>query len=124
MQSISCIIVDDDAFARRRLEGLLKKIPGVTLLASAGNAAKAIDFIIEKKPDVVFLEIEMKGRNGFEVVKDVRSKMPEVEFVVVTTQKHYAIRAVNAGVNGYLVKPVDLEELKAIIQKMLLVYNQ
>jgi len=125
MQSISCIIVDDDISARKRLECLLKKISDVTILADAGNPAKAIDIIIERKPNIVFLEIEMKGRNGFEVMKEVKSKMPDMAFIIVTAQEHYAIRAINAGVNGYLMKPLDYDELKEMINKFMKVsqYN-
>ncbi|MCX6235019.1 MAG: response regulator [Bacteroidetes bacterium] len=115
MKPITCLIVDNDQFASERLENLLSKIEGVEILGNIEASVSAVSAIVEKNPDLVFIEVEMPVKNGFDVMSEVRNKYSDSEFILVTSFNHYAIKAINYSVYGYLLKPVDYDELKEVV---------
>jgi len=117
MQDIRCIIVDDNHKSCRRLEELLNKFPGIKVLASIGNAEEAVQKIVKEQPALVFLEVEMPCKTGFDIVKDVRRKFVNSDFIFVTAHKQYAIKALRNAAFDYLVKPVDIDELKEALER-------
>lgn len=114
---INAIIVDDENKGRDLLEILLKEnCPTINVIDKVGSAEDAFFSIIEKKPDLVFLDIEMPGGTGF----DLLEKFDNINFsiIFVTAYDKYALKAFKFSAADYLLKPVDEEELKAAVQKV------
>jgi two-component system, LytTR family, response regulator len=114
---LTAIVVDDEFKVREVfLEMLHKHCPDITVLAWADNITDAYHLIIEKKPEVVFLDIEMPGGTGF----DLLSKFEKVPFetIFVSSYGHYAIRALKLSALDYLLKPVTSEDLILVTDKL------
>lgn len=115
---LKALIVDDELHARENLRMLLDEFCNdVQVLDTAGGVVEARKKIEELSPDVVFLDIRMpSGAEGFQLLEDI----PERKFMVVfvTAFKDYAIKAFNANAIHYILKPVDIEELIAAVEKL------
>lgn len=106
-----CIIVDDEPLARERFRTLLRRSGReIEILAEAESGTKAIPLMYELRPDVVFLDIQMPGLSGFEVIDLLPTPRPLVVFI--TAYDEYALRAFEAHALDYLTKPVRLERLE------------
>jgi DNA-binding LytR/AlgR family response regulator len=101
--AIRTLVVDDEKLARQRLEGFLGKLPDVELVGEAGNGVEALQLIEQEHPDLVFLDVQMPGMDGFEVLKALRPPTPQVVFA--TAYDEYAIRAFEVDAADYLLKP-------------------
>ncbi|MFD0749972.1 LytR/AlgR family response regulator transcription factor [Mucilaginibacter calamicampi] len=113
---ITCVIIDDEANNVENLKGLLEKwCPGVNVAACAGSADKGIEAIRATTPDVVFLDIQMPQKSGFEVLKAFETVTFEVVFITAFDQ--YGIQAIKFSALDYLLKPIDIEELKKAVEK-------
>jgi two-component system, LytTR family, response regulator len=100
------LIVDDEPLARRGLEIRLRAHADVEIVGCHGDGASAIAALREQQPDLVFLDVQMPGMDGFETLRAIpAADMPLVVFV--TAFDHYAIRAFEASAADYLLKPVD-----------------
>ena len=100
------IVVDDEPLARRGLELRLADHADVELIGQYGNGAAAIAAVHTQRPDLMFLDVQMPGVDGFETLRHIPAEeMPLVVFV--TAYDHYAIRAFEASATDYLLKPVD-----------------
>jgi len=119
MSPIRCLIVDPDRDAAERLKDLLTKIENVEVIGHITTSARAIMTIQKTNPDLVFIEIEMPRKNGFDVMKELRNNQPKPKFIIITAYDHYAIKALNSDVFGYLLKPVDIDEIKKLTSKFL-----
>ena len=117
MPNINCIIVDNNRQSCRRMEELLSKIPDIHIIESVYKADEAVFEIVKHKPDIVFMEIEMPGMSGFEIAKAVRLQRTWPKFIVVTEHEQYAIKALRNAAFDYLVKPVDIEDLKEAVDR-------
>jgi len=115
MLPIRCLIVDPDHVAAERLKNLLTKIENIEVIGQIKTSAVAIETIQKTNPDLVFIEVEMPRKNGFDVMKEIKERQSKSKFIITTTYNHYAIKAIHANVFGYLLKPVDLDELKNLI---------
>ncbi len=108
-------IVDDEPLAVERLERLLREVPEIAIAGSATDAALALDFLNRESVDVLFLDIQMPGMNGFELL----SRMTEQPSVVFTTAyDQYALKAFEVNSIDYLLKPVDPEQLRRALGKL------
>ncbi len=106
------LIVDDEPLARRRLENLLAPKPEVEVVAQARSGREAVAAIEEKAPDLVFLDVQMPGLSGVDVVRTVGpERMPETIFV--TAYDEYALDAFELAALDYLVKPFEDERFEA-----------
>jgi two-component system LytT family response regulator len=115
--SITAIIVDDDEFCCFQLQDLIKKYAlGIEIVAVCNSGADGLIKIRELSPDLVFLDVEMPGMNGFEMIR----KLPAVNFEIIFTTSHeqYAIRAIRFSALDYLVKPLDSTALQDAISRM------
>lgn len=117
IKELKCIIIDDEAEVRNRLESLLHKCDKIKVLAKEGVPEYAIKKIQELKPDLVFVDVEMPRLNGFEVVKQVRESMFNPTFIFVTAYNQYAIKAIKNEAFDFLLKPVDIEELSETLDR-------
>ena len=116
MKEITAIIVDDERPARKELIFLLKDIPGVVVQADVDNIRDAIALICTEKPDLVFLDIQLAGENGFDLLK----KIPVTfKVIFVTAYDEYAIKAFEANAIDYLLKPVDPKLLKIALKRIM-----
>ena len=108
------IIVDDEALARRGLKHRLNNVDDVAVVAEARNGREALTTIRDLQPDLVFLDIQMPGMGGFEVLAELRQEnMPAIVFV--TAYNKYAIKAFEANALGYLLKPIEDRRLHEAI---------
>ena len=113
-KQLTVIIVDDEALARRGLTLRLKPIPDIEVVAEARHGRDALRLIGELKPDLVFLDIQMPGMDGFEVLRQLDpANLPAVVFV--TAYDQYAINAFEANAIDYLLKPIDDSRLHQAI---------
>ena len=100
------VVTDDEAPARRKLLRFLSQEPDVTVVAEAGNGQESIAAVAETKPDLLFLDIQMPGMDGFAVVEALEPIfLPRIVFV--TAYDEFAIRAIEIHAFGYLLKPFD-----------------
>jgi two-component system, LytTR family, response regulator len=110
------LIVDDELLARRRLEDLLQATDGVALVGTADNGNSAISAIRTLAPDLVFLDVQMPGKDGLEVVREIGPKhMPPTIFV--TAYDQYAIDAFDLAALDYLIKPFDDERFEQALAR-------
>ena len=110
------IIVDDEILVAQNLEMLLKRYcPDVVIEGVVHSAKDAEELIRDKRPDVIFLDVEMPNGNGFDLLK----RFDQVNFgvIFVTAFDHYAIKAIKYSAIDYLLKPIDINELTAAVQK-------
>lgn len=107
---INTLIVDDEPLARDRVKRFLRDEHDINIIGECGNGREAVAAIKDKKPDLVFLDIQMPEKNGFEVVKSLDDKsMPSVIFV--TAYDQYALQAFDVHALDYLLKPFNRERL-------------
>jgi two-component system LytT family response regulator len=113
---IRVVIVDDEPLARERLRTLLHDDPGTEIVAEAGDTASALAAIGSTRPDLVFLDVQMPGGSGFEVIGGVGANaMPCVIFV--TAYDKYALRAFEVHAIDYLLKPFDRERFRSALAR-------
>lgn len=117
MNTLSCIILDDEKGPRERLTVLLSKMEDVKISGIEDDPETAITNITHKNPDLVFIDVEMPRMTGFEVVNILRKTRPELDFVFVTGYNQYAIKAIKNEAFDFLLKPVDIDELKETIER-------
>jgi len=113
--NFKCYIVDDQMNSIERLEYMLDKCTQVEVVGSNTNSTEAVAQILLIKPDIIFLDIEMPGLTGFELIEQVRAHYLSPKFIFTTGYSQYAIRAIRARAFDYLLKPIDLDELKESI---------
>lgn len=110
------LIIDDERLARNELRRLLENFPKVDIIGEAANADEALPMIDDLQPDLLFLDIQMPGKNGFELLQSIEGRTPEVVFT--TAYDEYAIKAFEFNALDYLLKPVDLARLSEAIHRV------
>jgi len=111
------LIVDDERLARNELLRLLEKFPEIEVVGEAANGNEAVEKIEDLSPDLVFLDIQMPGMNGFEVLEHLHV-VPNVIFI--TAYDEYALKAFEVNALDYVLKPIELNRLEKAIGKVLL----
>ena len=110
------LIVDDEPLGRQRVAGLLRKEPGVEIVGMIGDGVSAVEAIRSSAPDLVFLDVQMPGMTGLEVVRTVGpAAMPTTVFV--TAYDKHALEAFDLAAVDYLVKPFDDERFEQAFQR-------
>jgi len=112
---MKAIIVDDERLARKELTKLLSEFPHIEIIKECDSAEEAIVEVDKLKPDVVFLDIHMPGKDGFGVLEEL-DYTPHVIFV--TAYDEYAIKAFEVNALDYLLKPIQTDRLKEAISKI------
>lgn len=113
---IRVLIADDEPLARQRLEDLLRVEEGVEIIASVDNGAAAVEAVRTLHPDLVFLDVQMPGMTGIDVVREVGAdEMPLTIFV--TAYDRYALQAFDLAAMDYLVKPFDDERFEQAFRR-------
>ena len=119
METISCVLVDDDPRALDRMESLLKMIEGLDVTSKFSNAQEAAVQLPRIDPDILLLDVEMPGMSGFELLKEIHKQNCFPKTIFVTGYDRYAIKAIKAEAFDYLLKPIDIDELKSTIHRFL-----
>ncbi|HYV97235.1 MAG TPA: LytTR family DNA-binding domain-containing protein [Gemmatimonadaceae bacterium] len=115
--AITVAIVDDESVARARLRRLLSAEPDISVIAECGDGPTAVDVILERAPDAVFLDVQMPGCDGFQVVRAIpESELPLIVFV--TAYDAHALRAFDVSALDYLLKPFDAARLKRTLDRV------
>jgi two-component system LytT family response regulator len=112
---ITALLVDDEPRANERMQQLLAAHPEFEVVGVAGNVAEARAFLETNPPDVVFVDVEMPGGSGFDLLKNVHGA---TQVVFVTAREKYAVQAFAAAALDYLVKPVDPERLADTVARI------
>src|SRR5580704_13982969 len=116
--ALNTLIIDDERPARDELTYLLKSFPEINLVGQGKNGLEAVSLIKEHAPDVVFLDVQMPGLDGFGVIKklvDKRIPMPQIIFATAFDQ--YAVKAFEVNAVDYLLKPFDKKRVLQAVQK-------
>lgn len=109
------ILADDEPLARALLRALLGELPGVEIVAEAADGVAAIEAVARHRPDLVFLDIDMPGRNGIHAALDIQGGGTEVIFV--TAHEEHAVDAFDVGAIDYLLKPVRRPRLVRAMER-------
>lgn len=118
---MKALVVDDERLARKELQKLLKPFKDLKIVGEAANSDEAIKLIDEHKPDLIFLDIQMPGKTGFELLDDLE----ETPLIIFTTAyDDFALQAFEVNAIGYLVKPVQLDRLNEAVDKAFKLYSQ
>lgn len=117
INKINAIIVDDEEQARDVFERLLQRTGDTNLIGKASNADDGLEMILSKNPDIAFLDVQMPGKDGFELVREMKKFNLKTTVVFVTAHIEYAVNALKVAAFDYLLKPVALDELKQTIDR-------
>lgn len=114
---LHAVIIDDEANGVRSLELLIQKfVPDVKVISSTTNSVEGIDIINNFRPDIVFLDINMPVLNGFQLLDNVEYK--NFCLIFTTAHREYGLKALKRSATDYLLKPVDIEELKMAVSRV------
>lgn len=115
---IRCIIVDDEQPARDELRYLLSSFDDIEIVGDVNSVGKAVTLIEKSGPDLVFLDIQMPGKTGFDLVKSLSHKEHMPLFVFVTAYDNYAVKAFEESAIDYLLKPLSTKRLALTIDRV------
>ena len=113
---IRAMIIDDERLARQELRTLVEKLETVQIVAESGKPEEALDLIDRENPDLIFLDIQMPGMTGFDMLNEIEGRAPEVIFV--TAYDEYALKAFEVNALDYLMKPVEEARLSESVNKV------
>lgn len=122
-EPIRTIIVDDEPNSRDMLEFLLKSISNVKVLDKCSNITEAFDSIVKHDPEIVFLDIEMPGGSGFDLIQKLRKTEYSPTIIFVTAYNQFAIKAIKHAAFDYLLKPIDIDDLNDSINRYKAIRN-
>jgi DNA-binding LytR/AlgR family response regulator len=117
--SIRAIVVDDEPLARDELRFMLGECEDIEVVGEARNAPEAQALCDEEQPDVAFLDLRMPGPDGVALAESLMANHPELRVVIVSAHDEGALRAFEARVADYLLKPVRLERLRQAVERIL-----
>ncbi|MBM3436485.1 MAG: response regulator transcription factor [Bacteroidetes bacterium] len=117
MRPLTCCLLDDEKGPRERMAVLLGKFENIKILGIDEKPEEAISNILCKKPDLVFIDVEMPRMSGFDVIREIRNNNFFPDFIFVTGYNQYAIKAIKEEAFDFLLKPVDIDELKETIDR-------
>lgn len=117
---IKILVADDHAIVREGLKQILSETPDMVVTAEAANGTEALDRISKNDLDLVVLDIGMPGRSGLDILKEIKSKRPELPVLILSMypEEQYAIRVLKAGASGYLTKESAPHELVNVIRQI------
>ena len=112
--NITCVIVDDEKLARDLLQEYIQQIPNIQIVGEASKGKDAVELIDRVKPDLVFLDVQMPGMTGFDVLEEINHD-PFVIFC--TAYDQYAIKAFEKNAVDYVLKPLDQERFRLAVER-------
>ena len=121
-QQFICILVaDDQTIVRAGIRQLVARIGHVQIVGEAKNGQEALDLVRSKRPNIVLMDIEMPGLNGFEATRKITQDFPDVKVIMLSSfaTEQYVVQAIHAGAKGYIPKDSEVTELTLAIQSAL-----
>jgi DNA-binding NarL/FixJ family response regulator len=117
MKPIRVLLAEDHTLVRAGFQALLRDLPGVQVIAEAGDGREALHLVETQRPDVVLMDITMPGLNGLEATAHVVSDFPEIGVIILSmhADEEYVLRALHVGAAGYLLKDSDIVEFQSAI---------
>lgn len=115
---MKCIVIDDDSLTRNTLELLAQRNENLELSGSFSSAAPALEFLNDNKQDIIFLDVEMEGMSGFELLEKLGADAPVV--IMVTAHAKYAAGAFDSNVADFLVKPITPARFQQAVEKAIM----
>ena len=116
--NLRALVVDDEQLARDELCFQIAQIGGMDVVGQAANGVEAIDALDARRPDLVFLDIQMPGLTGFEVARHVIAAKLQTQVVFVTAFDQHAVEAFEVNAADYLLKPVEADRLEQAVQRV------
>jgi two-component system LytT family response regulator len=116
MKPIRTLIVDDERHARQKVRALLAAVSDVEIIGECADGDDAVEMILEQKPDLVFLDVQMPGRDGFDVLRAIGDAARNVIFV--TAHDQYAVKAFEVQALDYLLKPFDRPRIELALERV------
>jgi len=117
MPPIRSIVVDDEPLARERLRHWLSREPNIVLVAECSQGPEAVEVLRRERPDLVFLDVQMPGLTGVQVLEALGDAAPPA-VVFVTAHEHFAVNAFEVQAVDYLLKPVSRERFKTALERV------
>jgi DNA-binding NarL/FixJ family response regulator len=121
VKPVSVILADDHTLVRAGIRALLEKLPEVRVIGEAGDGRAVLNLVKAQPPDVVLMDIAMPGLNGLEAAERMARDYPDVRIIILTMHdnEEYVLRALKAGVAGYLLKKSATAELETALHQVL-----
>lgn len=116
-QQVSALIVDDEELARSLIKSLVRRDSELVLAGEAADGASALALIAEKRPDIVFLDVQMPGLNGLSVAAKLADLKPAPYIIFVTAFDEFAVKAFECNALDYLVKPIEKERFRVSVER-------
>jgi two-component system, LytTR family, response regulator len=116
-QPAKVVIVDDESHAVKGLQSLLSDDKRLLVIGGISDPEEALSFIIDKKPDLLFLDIQMPVMNGFDLLKALKEKNCLPTIIFITAYDRYAVEAIKHAAFDYLLKPIEKKELKLSLDR-------
>lgn len=115
---IRVVVVDDHTLFRQGIVGLLGSQPDIEVVRQAGSGSEALEVVADAVPDVVLLDIAMPGISGLEATREIRSRFPQVQVLILTMhdREDYLFQALRAGASGYVLKGADVQDLLTAVR--------
>ncbi len=117
-EALRAILVDDEPLARDELAFLLKEVGGVEVVGQAADANAALELATREEPDVAFVDLRMPGPDGIALAQALKRRFPQLQVVVVSAHDDAALRAFEAQVIDYLLKPARLERVRTAVARV------
>jgi len=117
---LKIFIADDSALMRERLVMMLAELPGIDIIGQARNGVEAVDLIPKLKPDVVILDVRMPGRNGIDVLKQIKADDPPPLVIMFTNYPYpqYRDKCLQAGADFFFDKAADVDQLMQVLNTL------
>lgn len=119
MNIIKTLVVDDEKISIKVFEQLLSQFKEIEIIASVQNVDDAVEAIYEHQPDIVFLDVQMPKKNGFDLLAEIKNFEFQPTIIFVTAHDEYAIKAIRHSAFDYLLKPVKLIDLQESFKRYL-----
>ncbi|HRY98503.1 MAG TPA: LytTR family DNA-binding domain-containing protein [Bacteroidales bacterium] len=116
--ALTILVVDDEPQARFLLLAMLEGREGIARVLDAPDVGRAMSLILQERPEVILLDIEMPGENGFDLVRRMRAQGLKAQIIFTTAYQHYAVQAIRHAAFDYLLKPVVEAELQASLNRL------
>jgi two-component system LytT family response regulator len=117
--SLKSIIIDDNFEDGQRLSSLIYVISKkIQVIAVERNIENLLKDILYYNPEIIFVEAEVGGQSGFTIIKEIKEVLSNPIFIMVSKYRHYAIRALKFNCFDYLIKPIDIDDLKSTIDRL------
>ena len=117
VKKIRTVLVDNELRALNRMKILLSNFPEIEVIGQFEQPGEGLDYILKCEPDLAFLDVEMSGKSGLEIAEEIQRNHLNTSIVYITAYDHYAINAIKTGAFDYLLKPVNIDELKTTLNR-------